>query len=154
MEKRLYRSRTNSMIAGICGGLGEYFNVDPTILRVVAVLLAFADGVGLLAYLIGWIIIPRRPYMEEVVVPPEKTKLSIYLPGLALIFVGLIFLLNNLVRWFAFHYLWPLILIVIGIVMLLKSSTGLIPKLFLFPRFVNGAPPALKLLHWLINKDH
>ena len=45
MEKKLYRSRTNSIIAGICGGLGEYLNVDPTILRVVAVLLVFADGV-------------------------------------------------------------------------------------------------------------
>jgi phage shock protein C len=121
MVKKLYRSRTNSMIAGICGGLGEYLNVDPTILRVVTVLLAFADGIGLLAYLIGWIIIPRRPYMEEVVVPSEKSKLSLYLPGLALIFVGLVFLLNNLVHWFAFHYLWPLILIVIGIIMLFKS---------------------------------
>ncbi|MFH1335092.1 MAG: PspC domain-containing protein [Candidatus Zixiibacteriota bacterium] len=121
MEKKLYRSRTNSKIAGICGGLGEYLNVDPTILRVVAVLLVFADGVGLLAYLIGCIIIPRRPYMEEVVVPPEKSKLSIYLPGLALIFVGLVFLLNNLVRWFKFSYLWPVILIIIGAVMLFRS---------------------------------
>jgi phage shock protein C len=129
MEKKLYRSRTNSIIAGICGGLGEYLNVDPTILRVVAVLLVFADGVGLLAYLIGCIIIPRRPYMEEVVVSPEKSKLNIYLPGLALIFVGLIFLLNNLVRWFKFSYLWPVILIIIGAVMLFrafqkKSSAG------------------------------
>jgi uncharacterized membrane protein HdeD (DUF308 family) len=85
------------------------------------VLLVFADGIGLLAYLVGWIIIPRRPYMEEVVVPVEKSKLSIYLPGLALIFVGLIFLLNNLVRWFRFSYLWPLILIIIGAVMLFHS---------------------------------
>jgi len=121
MEKKLYRSRTNFVFAGICGGLGEYLNVDPTILRVVTVLLVFADGVGLLAYLIGWIIIPRRPYMEEVVVPGEKSKLSIYLPGLALIFVGLIFLLNNLVRWFRFSYLWPVILIIIGAVMLFRS---------------------------------
>ncbi len=121
MEKKLYRSRTNSMIAGICGGLGEYLNVDPTILRIVAVLLVFADGIGLLAYLIGWIIIPRRPYLDEVVVSSEKSKLSLYLPGLALVLVGLIFLLNNLVHWFRFHYLWPLILIVIGIVMLFRS---------------------------------
>ncbi len=121
MEKKLYRSRTNFIFAGICGGLGEYLNVDPTILRVVAVLLVFADGVGLLAYLIGWIIIPRHPYMEEVLVPAEKSKLSMSLPGLALIFVGLIFLLNNLVRWFKFSYLWPVILILIGAVMLFRS---------------------------------
>jgi phage shock protein C len=122
MEKKLYRSRTNSMIAGICGGLGEYLNVDPTILRVVAVLLIFADGIGLLAYIIGWIIIPRRPMMEAEVVTTEKSKLSILLPGLALIFLGVVFLLNNLIPWFRFSYLWPVILIVVGLALLLKAG--------------------------------
>ena len=122
MEKKLYRSRTNSMIAGICGGLGEYLNVDPTILRVVAVLLIFADGIGLLAYLIGWIIIPRRPMMEAEVITVERSKLSVLLPGLALIVVGLIFLLNNLFPWFRFGYLWPVILIIVGIALLLKPQ--------------------------------
>jgi phage shock protein C len=122
MEKKLYRSRTNSMIAGVCGGLGEYLNVDPTILRVVAVLLIFADGIGLLAYIVGWIIIPRRPMMEAEVITIEKSKLSYLLPGLALIFLGLIFLLDNLVPWFRFRYLWPVILIVVGIALLLKTQ--------------------------------
>jgi len=122
MEKKLYRSRANSMIAGICGGLGEYLNVDPTILRVVAVLLVFADGIGLLAYLIGWIIIPRRPMMEAEVITVERSKLSVLLPGLALIVVGLIFLLNNLFPWFRFGYLWPVILIIVGIALLLKPQ--------------------------------
>jgi phage shock protein C len=122
MEKKLYRSRANSMIAGICGGLGEYLSVDPTILRVVAVLLVFADGIGLLAYLIGWIIIPRRPMMEAEVITVERSKLSVLLPGLALIVVGLIFLLNNLFPWFRFGYLWPVILIVVGIALLLKPQ--------------------------------
>jgi phage shock protein C len=122
MEKKLYRSRTNSMIAGICGGLGEYLSVDPTILRVVAVLLIFADGIGLLAYLVGWIIIPRHPMMEAEVITIEKSKLSYLLPGLALIVVGLIFLMNNLFPWFRFGYLWPVILIVLGIALLLKTQ--------------------------------
>jgi phage shock protein C len=122
MEKKLYRSRTNSMIAGVCGGLGEYLSVDPTILRVVAVLLIFADGIGLLAYIVGWIIIPRRPMMEAEVITIEKSTLSYLLPGLALIFLGLIFLLDNLVPWFRFRYLWPVILIVVGIALLLKTQ--------------------------------
>ena len=122
MSRKLYRSQSNSMIAGICGGLGEYFNVDPTIVRIAAVLLIFANGIGLLAYIIGWIIIPRRPVMEIEVTPAEKSQHSYLLPGLALIVVGLVFLLNNLVHWFRFHYLWPILLIVIGIAMLLKSS--------------------------------
>lgn len=124
MERKLYRSRTNSMIAGVCGGLGEYLNVDPTILRVVAVLLIFAKGIGLLAYLIGWVIIPRRPVMEAEVVTPEKSEFSRLLPGLALILIGLIFLLNNLIPWFRFGYLWPLVLIVLGVALLLKSQKG------------------------------
>jgi len=122
MEKKIYRSRTNSMIAGVCGGLGEYLNVDPTILRVVAVLLIFADGIGLLAYLIGWVVIPRRPEMEAEVVTSERSELGRLLPGLALILIGLIFLLNNLIPWFDFSYLWPVILIVLGVALLLKAQ--------------------------------
>jgi phage shock protein C len=124
MERKLYRSRTNSMIAGVCGGLGEYLSVDPTILRVVAVLLIFAKGIGLLAYLIGWVIIPRRPVMEAEVVAPEKSEFNRLLPGLALILIGLIFLLNNLIPWFRFGYLWPLVLIVLGVALLIKSQKG------------------------------
>jgi len=122
MEKRIYRSRTNSMIAGICGGLGEYLNVDPTIIRVVAVLLIIPDGIGLLAYIIGWVIIPRQPETDAEVVAPEKSERSRLLPGLALILIGLIFLLNNLIPWFNIGYLWPLILIVLGVALLLKAQ--------------------------------
>ena len=61
MQKQLYRSNTNSMIAGVCGGLGEYFDVDPTLVRLIAVVLFFAGAVGLLAYLLAWIIVPKAP---------------------------------------------------------------------------------------------
>ena len=55
--KRLYRSRKNKVFAGVCGGVGEYFNIDPVIVRIIAVV----SGVGLLAYIIGAIIIPEAP---------------------------------------------------------------------------------------------
>jgi phage shock protein C len=122
MAKRLYRSRTSSMIAGVCGGLGEYLNVDPTIMRLVAVLLIFADGIGLIAYIIAWIIIPRNPETEAEVVAPQRSERNRLLPGLALIIVGLIFLLNNLIPWFHFSHLWPLVLIVLGVVILVKAQ--------------------------------
>jgi phage shock protein C len=122
MDKKLYRSRKNSMIGGVCGGLGEYLNVDPTIMRLVAVLLVFADGIGLIAYIISWIIIPRNPGIEAEVVVTERSELNRLLPGLALILIGLIFLLNNLVSWFRFSYLWPLVLIVLGIFILVRSK--------------------------------
>ncbi len=61
MTKKLYKSRTDKKIAGICGGLGEYMDVDPTIIRLAAVFFAFW-GAGFIAYLIGWIMIPDPPY--------------------------------------------------------------------------------------------
>lgn len=58
--KRLFRSRTNRSIAGVCGGLGEYFNVDPTLVRLLFVVFALAGGPGLLAYIILWLIMPEE----------------------------------------------------------------------------------------------
>lgn len=61
MSKQLYRSRTNRKIAVVCGGLGEYMNLDPTIIRLIWVLLILCAGTGLLAYLIAALIIPENP---------------------------------------------------------------------------------------------
>ncbi|HAZ31939.1 MAG TPA: hypothetical protein DCY61_04510 [Dehalococcoidia bacterium] len=58
MQRRLYRSRSNRVIWGVCGGLAEYLNVDPTVIRLVMVLLVFANGIGILAYIIMAIIVP------------------------------------------------------------------------------------------------
>lgn len=58
MEKRLHRSRTEKMIGGVCGGLAEYFGIDPTIVRAVWVLITLMAGVGILLYLILWIVMP------------------------------------------------------------------------------------------------
>ena len=58
--KRLYRSEKERMIGGVCGGLAEYFEVDPVLVRVIAVVLAFISGFGVLAYLILWIIMPNK----------------------------------------------------------------------------------------------
>ena len=60
--KRLFRSDTNKVFAGVCGGIGEYFNIDPTILRVIVVIAMFGFGTGFLAYIIAWLIMPKRRY--------------------------------------------------------------------------------------------
>lgn len=59
-EKRLVRSRGNKMLAGVCGGLAEYLNVDPVIVRLAAVLLTLWNGVGLLIYLVLALIMPQE----------------------------------------------------------------------------------------------
>ena len=61
MSKKLYRSQTNRKIAGVCVGIGEYVNLDPTVIRLIWVLLVFCAGTGLLAYLIAALIIPENP---------------------------------------------------------------------------------------------
>ena len=60
-RKRLYRSRRSRMIGGVCGGAAEYFGIDPTLMRVAFVVLAFAGGCGIIAYIVGLIVIPERP---------------------------------------------------------------------------------------------
>ena len=66
MEKKLFRSRTNKQIAGVCGGLGKYFDIDPTIIRLVWVVAVFCAGGGLFAYLLAMIIIPQEPgYLNQ-----------------------------------------------------------------------------------------
>ena len=60
MNKRLYRSNTNKMVAGVCGGIAEYFNVDPTLVRIAWVIASLAFGCGLLAYLLCAIIMPSK----------------------------------------------------------------------------------------------
>ena len=61
MKKRLYRSRKDKMLAGICGGLAEYFAVDPSLVRIACVLLCLYAGTGLLAYVVAACIIPVDP---------------------------------------------------------------------------------------------
>lgn len=61
MEKRLYKSNQNKMIDGVCGGIAEYFGVDPTVVRLLWVLFSLMGGCGILAYIIAAIIIPRDP---------------------------------------------------------------------------------------------
>ena len=72
--KRLYRSRTECWLAGVCGGIGDYFDTDPTVIRVIFVLAALIMGGGLLIYLILWLIIPLEPEAVEAIeeVPADE----------------------------------------------------------------------------------
>jgi phage shock protein C len=63
--RKLYRSRTNRKLAGICGGLAQYFNLDATLIRVLFVVLAVLGGSGLVIYLVMWIIVPNEPQGAE-----------------------------------------------------------------------------------------
>ena len=157
MEKRFYRSRSDRMIWGVCGGLAKYFDIDPTIVRIIAVLLAFASGAGILAYIILAIVVPlessqvtepkdvikenveemketasqlgqeiRSTLMSKEDTSEEVTKSrrrSHNVLGIILVVVGVLFLLASfdLFWWFRWDYLWPLILIAIGLLIILGT---------------------------------
>jgi len=157
MKKRLYRSRSDRMIWGVCGGLAEYFNIDPTIVRVIAVLLIFANGIGILAYIILAIVVPlesskatqpkdvikenveemketagglgpeiRSTFAKEEGSSEEAAKdrhRNRNLLGVILIVVGIFFLLTtfDLFWWFRWSYLWPVILVAIGLLIIVGA---------------------------------
>jgi len=123
MAKRLYRSITNKIVGGVCGGLGEYFDVDPVLVRVITVLLFLATGFGILAYIIAWIIIPKRPLeVEPVPANHEYSSWSRYLPGLILMAIGVILLIRENWFWFDWGEFWPVILIVVGLLLIFRRS--------------------------------
>jgi len=137
MTKRLYRSRQQRIFAGVCGGLGEYFDVDPVFVRILTVILTFAHGIGLIAYLVAWIAMPKAPVTaanSQQSESPSDTPVEIqpqrepsvwrtYLPGLIFILLGVVFLMDHFFWWFHWHHVWPVLLIIAGAAMIWRSIT-------------------------------
>jgi len=132
--KRVFRSKQDRVISGVCGGIAEYFNIDPVWIRIIAVVLAIMEGVGIVLYVIAWIIIPENPgqkqnrnrsqshinqTFKDFEKRPAKNKASIII-GLTLLLLGFAFLFDEIFFWFSFKYIWPLIIIGAGVYILLK----------------------------------
>ncbi|MGY3213413.1 PspC domain-containing protein [Mucilaginibacter sp. HD30] len=86
MEKRLYRDELNKKVAGVCAGLAEYLNVDVTIVRVIFALAVVLKGVGLLPYIVLWIVLPKKPYHlsnphVDYTVPPSNEPFNPFKSG-------------------------------------------------------------------------
>jgi len=133
MAKRLYRSFDNKMLGGICGGLAEYFDVDPSVMRILAVISLFiSGGMTILVYIVAWIIIPlnepsitaEKPKVVPVKVgePPRISPWTTYMPGLVLIFFGSMLLIREHWFWFAWRDMWPAILIAVGLVLIFAGK--------------------------------
>mgnify|MGYP001033642837 CR=1 FL=1 len=139
MNKKLYRSRKDKIIGGVCGGLGKYFDIDPVLIRVLFVFLTFFHGSGLILYLILLIIVPQEPlipdeieiqeytdfsseqsidYQQKNVGGREKTK-KIF--GIILLVIGSLLFLENFVSLLEFEIIAPLILILIGLYLIYDS---------------------------------
>lgn len=122
---RLYRSRGDRMISGVCGGLAQYFAIDPVLVRVAFVALGIATGVGLLAYIVLAIVVPERPIDED---EPGVTRRSGHggseVFAYILVFVGASILVNNLglFNFIDGDVLWPMIIIGVGALLLLQRT--------------------------------
>lgn len=118
-QPRLYRSRKDRVIAGISGGLGDYFGWDPVWFRIGFVVLTLTGGSGVLIYLVLWLVIPEAPEGYE---PPERgaaaSMPAAAMIGAVLIAVGGVALLNVLIPR-AGRFMWPLALVVVGLVLVL-----------------------------------
>ena len=136
--RRLYRSRKSRVIAGVCGGIAEYFNVDPVLVRIIAILFLFTGGAALVAYIVGMIIIPRAPDQEHPVgepAPPTASpererdlgRTGSLIVGIILILIGINLLFRNIpffgqyYWWFwgiGWHFFWPSMLIAVGVLVI------------------------------------
>jgi len=146
MTNKLYRSRSDKMIAGVCGGVGQYLRIDPVIVRLFFLLLGLSSSIGVPLYLVLWIIIPYegegatgsaetahaggQEIADRARAMGEELRESLSRPnpqagiiiGAALVFFGLIALLRNLdipwLFWLRFDVLWPFLLILGGAVLI------------------------------------
>lgn len=128
MKRRLMRSRKENVLAGVCGGISEYFNIDVMVVRALWILSAIFDGPGLLVYFICALIIPKipvgyeydedsAPYYDE-----DKKERSKNYMALGFIGIGIYLVVKILVPWLNFKFLWPVALIGVGIMLLNKNS--------------------------------
>lgn len=136
MKAELYRSKNNRILGGVCGGIGEYFEIDPVIIRIIFVILATLGGLGIVIYLILWILVPDKNgrSVAENIAEEIKNEDSNYeyardvsqskkAFGLILVVFGVYLCAKRLLPDLALdQYLWPVIIMMVGLFIVLKSA--------------------------------
>ncbi|TAK14919.1 MAG: PspC domain-containing protein [Anaerolineae bacterium] len=128
MTTTLYRSRTEKMLFGVCGGLGAYLGIDPTFVRLFFVLLTLGNGIGLMLYAVLAFLMPVNPVAEPSggsPVPFWENERAVRLAGISLVVVGFFAFLpqvmNRYFGWLELSDFWPALLILGGAVMLVRA---------------------------------
>lgn len=136
-NQKLYRSRTNKVFAGVCGGVAEYFDVDPIVIRILFILMVLFGGTGVVLYLAAIFIVPKKPLIIQDI--PVEQQTSPASPknetvrnwfGIALVVIGVLTLLANMqifhvFNFFedAFEYVFPVLLIILGMAIIYYRQT-------------------------------
>jgi len=128
-DRKLYRSQQHRMIGGVCGGIAEYFTIDPNLMRLIFVVLTFLGGSGILIYIASLLIIPNNPDQE---IPETRENVIRDKPlfwGSLLIIIGLFLLFRQLGLFYSFHFwhipwqtVWAVLLILIGAALLFNKT--------------------------------
>jgi phage shock protein PspC (stress-responsive transcriptional regulator) len=146
----LFRSRTNRVIGGVASGIAHNLNTDPTLIRIIFILLAIFWGGGILLYLILWIALPEEDtppftmpgkgsspeegqpdedaFAKAQATPsypaPRSSQTAPLILGLILIAIGAAFLVERYIPRIDFGHLWPIILVIAGLVLIISNFTG------------------------------
>ena len=119
--RQLRRSRQDKVLAGVCGGLARYLGIDPVVLRVLMVVLIFA-GVGIIAYIVAWIVIPEAAEGEpEGPADPQSRHGAAVALGAGLIGLGGLLLLRGTVPWFNSDIFWPVLVVAGGVLLVISA---------------------------------
>jgi len=144
MNRRLYRSRTDTMLGGVAAGLAAYLDADPALVRIAwAVLIPLTGGVAFIAYIVGWIVIPEAPIDAPMTAatmsgdadasaaatdaqePAERRssdgRAGMWV-GLGLILLGTWFLLRECLPAIDWSYIWPLFIVGAGVMILVNAT--------------------------------
>jgi phage shock protein C len=153
MNRRLYRSRTDTILGGVAAGLASYLNTDPALVRIAwAILVPLTGGAALIAYIVGWIVVPEEPRGMPMAAPsasaeplepadPSAPATAVdagtswtetepvradgragMVVGIGLVLIGLWFLVREYLPEFNWNLVWPVVIVVIGLFLLFNAS--------------------------------
>jgi len=113
------RSRGERVIAGVCGGIGRYLGVDPVLLRIAFIVLALANGLGVIAYVVAWVAIPEeRPGQPLAAAPEPRRETGRLVLGGSLVVLGLVLLVDRLAPNLD-ELFWPVAVVAVGVAVML-----------------------------------
>jgi phage shock protein C len=113
------RSRGERVIAGVCGGIGRYLGVDPMLLRIAFIVLALANGLGVIAYVVAWVAIPEeRPGQPLAAAPEPRREMGRLVLGGSLVVLGLVLLVDRLAPNLD-ELFWPVAVVAVGVAVML-----------------------------------